>query len=361
MFRNAVITFLTAFCVCFLLGAWQGWEDKRDTTEEEFLIETAIAHMRYGHLPETAPDRSDNLREIGSGGDIQYFCNGAPYFTFDLSTLLETENSHPATKPTVLSFEGIEKVVEGATGFHLYELARGTLVAVEERPSQLYEARKVIITVTGAVSGYFVGRLLTSRQRVPCDAPQLVEKLADASSAFSNKARKEFCRKRLEGVKLIVDRQNVALVDLVDQRNLHHHLPLRLDYEIHFINPDDVYEDHYQEMVFKDLAELRGRMSLTDYKPTSQEYMMVALLPTTAMQILSQNPSAANLAAGIRENPVVTYDGPYDPNDIIASYEHTNLFSERFLLFILWLSLGAAVVFLVALAALGLDGIFRRG
>jgi hypothetical protein len=326
--------FLVAFCVCFLLGSWHGWDEKRRSSEEDFLLDTAIGHMQVSGFLNRI-QHPDQKGDRGDKATIQYVCNNATYFTYNLHSGDQKEETHPETKSSLVSAESLEKVFEGATGVHLFELSRGALAATTEGVTQAYKARKIIATVAGAISGYYLGRLLTARRPVPCDSPVLVAKLRDASSDFSLRVRREFFRRRIEGLQLLVDGKSYRLVDVQDRIAPPGEI-------IPLIGPGRKY-------LFPQLSALRQVFARTNYKPTSNEYVLAWLVTDSAALRLRDDPSFFAPQFPGAKKFEAAYDGPFDPNDTVASFKHTSLFTWPFIRFILILCVLAAAFFLSAL------------
>lgn len=335
---SMVRAFLFAFCVCFLLGSWQGWQERQNTTDEDFLAETAIGHMQVN---------SELAQTNAARGSVEYVCNSTSYFTYNIRKGDQRENTHPQTPASILSLEGLERVFEGATGLKLFELSRAGLAADAEGAAKVYEYRKTVAMVVGAISGYFAGRYLTARQRVPCDSPVLIAKLRDASSPFTTRVRRDFFRRRIEGLILHVDKKAFRVVDIQDKIAPPNASDDYVQYYLLSYKQDDT------SFIAKELSWLRERLSVTNYHPTGQEYLMAWTLPELMARRLAWDPKFFSPQFPGAHTFQVWYDGPYDPNDTLASFSHADLFSRNFMRFILYLSLCAVSLFLLVAVIVG--------
>jgi hypothetical protein len=317
--------FMIAFSVCFLLGTWEGWDEKRKTTEDEFLLNTAVAHVQVPGMI--------NVSNGGKMGEVEYTCNSVVYFEYDLASGNQLETPHPTVQPSFLSIDGLQRAFEGATGITLYHLARGGAWASSEAVAvDLYKQKQVVAAAVGAISGYYAGRFLTSRQRVPCDSPALIGKIRETSSPFSIRARREFFKRRIEGLRLTVGLQAFRVVDLEDRLNA------------------PAYDDHAHNIhgLVRSMSFLRNRFSLTEYKPTSNEYVSAWSMPEEfAGRFQDHTDCYAKLFPGTHTFGL-RYVGPYDPNDVLASF-NKHIYSFDFVKLILILVLLGVIAFLTVL------------
>src|ERR1700693_2624535 len=142
--KTIALYFLLGFCVSFILGAWGGWQERRNTTDEELLTETAVKSMMV------TPFNGDPNQRL----TVSYACDSTTFFTYDPNTEEQHELPHlrPVEESSILSQDGVERVFEAATGFKLFEIVR--VGGKAESSGELLNGKR-IATVAGSLSGYF--------------------------------------------------------------------------------------------------------------------------------------------------------------------------------------------------------------
>jgi len=183
--------FLCGFCVMFLIGVWQGWEERRDTTNEELQTLTAIENLTTAREASQSEDPT-----------LSYVCGSTTFFTYNLSTDEQRELQHPVVESSLLSYSHIESVFEAATGIKLFNIVREGSSAESAR--ELAQPKWAALAV-GSLSGYFAGRAVAARSRPGCDSPLLLAKMRDKNSPLAMRARREYFRMWLAALSLDVD------------------------------------------------------------------------------------------------------------------------------------------------------------
>jgi hypothetical protein len=97
------------------------------------------------------------------------------------------------------------------------------------------------------------------------------------------------------------------------------------------------------------LSWLRATFARTNYTPTPDEYEMAWLVPDFVAARLSYHPNFFASRFPRAQKFEFAYDGPFDPGDTVASFQHTSILSWGFIRFVLLLCVLAAALFLTVL------------
>jgi hypothetical protein len=338
--------FLFAFCMSFLLGAWQGWEERGKATDEELQTQTAIAHW------EITPAKQEEKQNPS----LSYVCDSIQFFAYDLSTDAQREYQHPVVESSIVSFESVERVFEAATGIKLLEIGGRAITkgGKAESIAELLKEERVALIV-GSLSGYFAGHAVAARTRPDCVSSGLLIKLRDKNSPLSVRVRREYFRQWISFLCVNVDGDRQRIMDEAPR------LRGMLDNEYQQMRKLPKGREEIVRSIpvldFHRLEEYWDKFSDTSYNPSGKDFLELASTSHSLIDIVEYEPDILKKAYPNAKNIKLEYFAPVDFGDGKSTSEgkKTSFVSSNLML----LTVGGCFVVLGVLGVGVLVGYFR--